>query len=200
MGYEFELKYRATPLVQEKLLKTGEFQTVQMETTYYDTPSGSLSRRHYTLRRRLENGKSVCTLKTPAGPFGRGEWETESGSIQEALIELCKLGGPADLLSLTQEGLVPVCGARFTRQAAQVLYEGTALELALDRGILFAGEREEALCEIEVELKSGDPAAAQGYANLLAQGYGLEPEAKSKFKRALALIRPLNQTDSLLPV
>ena len=187
MGIEFELKYRATPEIQEKLKETGSFQRISMETTYYDTPSGALSARFFTLRRRLENGVSVCTLKAPAGKLARGEWETECGSIREAIPELCKLGCPQELPLLTEEGLVAVCGARFTRWASAVEWDGALLELALDQGVLFAGEKEIPLCEIEVELKEGSREQAVAYAKILAQSYGLVPEAGSKFRRALAL-------------
>ena len=67
MGVEFELKFRATPEQLDKVEQgiSGERQVIEMETTYYDTPDGALSQRKYTLRRRMENGVSVCTLKTP---------------------------------------------------------------------------------------------------------------------------------------
>ena len=187
MGMEFELKYRATPEIQEKLAETGHWHSISMETTYYDTPSKSLSQRHYTLRRRLENGVSVCTLKAPAGDLARGEWETECGSIEVAISELCKLGCPENLPTLVAEGLIPVCGAKFTRRASTVEFDGAVLEVALDRGILFAGDREIPLCEIEVELKEGTPEQAVAYAGILAQTCDLVSEPDSKFKRALAL-------------
>ena len=187
MGIEFELKYRATPAIQAEIGKSGTWHTVSMETTYYDTPSKALSRRHFTLRRRLENGVSVCTLKAPAGELGRGEWETECGSIEAAISELCKLGCPKILPFLVAEGLAEVCGARFTRQASTVETEGAVLEIALDEGILFAQEKQIPLCEIEVELKEGAREQAVAYAKALAETYGLEPEYGSKFKRALAL-------------
>ena len=187
MGIEFELKYRATPEIQEKLKETGSFQRISMETTYYDTPCGALSARFFTLRRRLENGVSVCTLKAPAGKLARGEWETECGSIREAIPELCKLGCPRELPLLTEEGLVAVCGARFTRWASAVEWDGALLELALDEGVLFAGEKEIPLCEIEVELKSGDRAAVIAFAQELAARFDLEPESQSKFRRAMLL-------------
>lgn len=187
MGYEFELKFRATEAAQVAIAQDGSWHTVTMATTYYDTPSGSLSSRRYTLRRRLENGVSICTLKTPAGELGRGEWETECDTIEAAIPMLCKLGCPAHLPELTGEGLVPVCGARFTRQASTLEVDGTVLEIALDKGILFAGEKEIPLCEVEVELKEGSREQAAAYALALAHQHGLQPEPASKFKRALSL-------------
>lgn len=189
MGYEFELKYSARPAVLAAVRTqiAAPWQTIAMETTYYDTPAQQLSALHYTLRRRLENGVSVCTLKTPMSDGGRGEWELQAASIEEAIPELCKLGAPKSLLFLTAQGVQPCCGARFTRQAATVEYGGTVLEIALDEGVLFGGGRELPLCELEVELKAGEKEQAIRFAQSLALEYGLHPQPKSKVRRAMAL-------------
>ena len=42
--------------------------------------------------------------------------------------------------------------------------------------------------EIEVELKSGEEAAATAFAEALAQEFNLTPEPKSKAQRAMALL------------
>ena len=189
MGVEFELKYKAAAESQQAIREAfqGDWQTMSMETTYYDTREGSLSALRYTLRRRFENGVSVCTIKTPISGAGRGEWEVNCDSIETAIEKLCKLGAPENLVTLTQNGVVPVCGARFTRQALAMEIPEGAVELALDKGILFAGDREMPICEVEVELKDGDPATAVQFAKELAEKYALQPESKSKFQRAKAL-------------
>lgn len=188
MGREFELKFRATQAQLDAIAGAyGPFQTITMETTYYDTPTRALSPKKWTLRRRLENGVSVCTLKTPCPDGGRGEWETECGDILSALPALCKLGCPMELLAHAAEGFVPVCGARFTRQACQICLGDVRLELALDRGVLLGGGREIPLLEAEVELKSGSDRDARDFARELARTFGLEPEHSSKYRRALAL-------------
>lgn len=191
MGIEFELKFRATPEKLDTLQKAicGEENTFSMETTYYDTPDSALSQRHYTLRRRMENGCAVCTLKTPAGSLGRGEFEVRCEDIETAIPGLCKLSDLPDILSLTANGVIPVCGARFTRIAKTLQTEGCTVELALDRGVLVGGSREIPLCEVEVELKEGSREAARTYAAALAVIYELEPETHSKFRRALALAK-----------
>lgn len=189
MGVEFELKYKATEESQQAICAAfpGEWQTISMETTYYDTPEAELSALHYTLRRRFENGVSVCTVKTPIAGAGRGEWEVVCDSIEAAIEKLCKLGAPKNLMALTQKGVVIVCGARFTRRALMVEISDGKAELALDRGVLFAGDREMPICEVEVELKDGTVEAATMFAGLLAQEYALQRETKSKFQRAKAL-------------
>jgi len=190
MGAEFELKYAAAPAQQDAIADAlGGFSPIAMETTYFDTPDGALSARRITLRRRLENGQSLCTVKTPAADGARGEWETECEDIISAIPILCKLGCPVDLQALSKDGLVAICGARFARLAKTVELAHCAVEIALDRGVLTGGGWETSLCEVEVELKSGSREAAVAYANALAAKYGLVPEEKSKFRRALALAR-----------
>ena len=190
MGREFELKYRATPAQQAAILKEyGDFTPITMETTYFDTLDGALSASRITLRRRFENGTSVCTVKTPADQHGRGEWETECDDIKAAIPILCKLGCPVDLISLCEKGITPICGAKFTRLAKTLTLTHCTVELALDNGILTGGGKEISLCEVEVELKAGSEAAATDFAHEFAARFGLLPEKKSKFKRALSLSR-----------
>jgi len=118
MATEYEWKFRAMP---EILTAIGaafpeDGDKISMETTYFDTPTGQLSARHYTLRRRLENGESVCTLKTPAGS-ARNEFEVRCENISEAVAQFPAMGCPEDFSKLVQEGVLPICGAKFTRIA-----------------------------------------------------------------------------------
>lgn len=191
MGIEFEIKFRGPETAQEqiRIAFPGEYREFQMETTYYDTLDWALSDRKITLRRRMENGESVCTVKTPLQGLGRGEWECRCEDIDQGIGELCKLGAPQVLLELTGPGVVPVCGARFRRLAHTLVYEGAELELALDRGVLLGGGQEIPLCEVEVELKSGEPEKAVAFAAVLAQRFRLQREEKSKFRRALDLAK-----------
>ena len=188
MGQEFELKYRASAQQNAAIMADYQgFREISMETTYYDTPEGSLSERRWTLRHRLEDGVSVCTLKTPGENGARNEWETECDSIESAIPALCKLGAPPELEALVSGGVSPVCGARFFRQAVLLELEACTVELALDRGFLRSGIRMELLGEVEVELKSGSREAAVAFARTLAARYGLIPQPASKYARALAL-------------
>lgn len=190
MGIEFELKYRADAgqLAAVRKAFSGEETVLQMQTTYYDTPAGGLSARRYTLRRRMENGVAVCTLKTPAGDLGREEYEVYGKTIREAIPELCKLSGVQDLEALAASA-EEVCGARFRRVAKTLVLGACTVELALDEGVLTGGGKEMPLREIEVELKSGSSAAAVAFARELAARFGLEEEKRSKFRRALSLAK-----------
>lgn len=188
MAKEFELKYQASPEILEEIQENfSGFTNISMETTYFDTPDGAMKARRWTLRRRLENGKAVCSLKTPGDFIRRGEWETEGEDIQALLPALCKLGAPEELLSLTASGISPVCGARFTRLAAQIALEAGVVELALDQGFFLGGGRQVPFAEVEVELKAGTEEAALAFARELAETFHLTPETRGKVERAMAL-------------
>ena len=189
MGAEYELKFQADPEVVQSVYTTfpARWQTVQMETTYYDTRDGSLSQRRWTLRCRLENNVRVCTLKTPGIGIERGEWEVTCDSIERAIPELCKLSGCQELADLCKEGLVVSCGAKFSRRAGIFTLRDAVMELALDEGLLLGGGKEIPLCELEVELKEGSRESMERFAAELASLYNLHAEEKSKFARALAL-------------
>ncbi len=188
MGREFELKYRANP---EKIAaiakKYGVFASISMETTYFDSFDYKLAFRRWTLRRRLENGVSVCTLKIPLEDGSRGEWEAESPSMMAGILALVRSGAPMELMAMTAGGVVPLCGAKFTRLAATLTLENATVELALDQGILSGGGKEMPLAEVEVELKEGSEAAAVAFAKALAAEFDLIPEPKSKHRRAMEL-------------
>ena len=168
MAVEYELKYRATPEILEKIQADfpGDYTVTEMTTTYYDTPGGDLAKLFWTLRHRREGDKHICTLKTPAGIDGRSEYEWSCESIHEAIPHLCRLSGSNALAQLVERGLVETCGARFTRTAR---------------------EKEEPCAELEVELKRGFREEADIIGLLLSQAYGLEVENKSKFQRSKEL-------------
>ncbi len=184
MALELEYKYAATPEILEKIAADfSGFRKIEMRTTYYDTESGCLSAMRATLRLRQENDTSICTLKLPRPDGHREEWECEAATIEAGLAKISQAAG------LPDGPLKEVCGARFTRLAAMVPTAEGMAELALDRGVLQGGGRELPLCELELEYKSGDPAAVQALAQALAARYGLQAEPRSKFARASALAK-----------
>ena len=189
MAVEYELKYRATPEILERIQADfpGNYTVTEMTTTYYDTPGGDLAKLFWTLRHRQEGDKHICTLKTPAGIDGRSEYEWRCEDIHEAIPHMCRLSGSNALAQLVERGLVETCGARFTRTAWAFAAGCTTTELALDQGVLINGEKEAPFAELEVELKRGFREEADIIGLLLSQAYGLEVENKSKFQRSKEL-------------
>ncbi len=190
MGKEFELKY-AVPssdvLNRIEVALGGHAEIWHMATTYYDTLSGAMKARRWTLRVRQENENTVVTVKTPAPGGARGEWECPGTDPVAAASRLVALGAPKELAALLCEGVVPVCGAAFIRRAIPVQLGDTLVEVALDQGRLFREDREMPLCELEVELKQGSETACIAFAEDLAKRHSLAPEPRSKFARAVAI-------------
>ena len=201
MGKELEMKLHledhaqlAQVLDWELLpvLRIGAPYEFSMETTYFDTADHLFSRQHWTVRRRLENGRSIYCVKTPrddpAHPLLRGEWETEAASPVEAFAKLCRDGAPSALLDLKADDLVPVCGAKFQRRAMLLqLSRQSRCELACDEGVLLGGGKTLPFYELELELKEGTEEELYGFCNLLLSRFPLRIEPKSKFARAREL-------------
>lgn len=189
MAKELELKFYATKEVFEKVLSafSAEYEKIQMETTYFDTPQRSFSARKMTLRRRFENGVSVCALKTPLPGNARGEWEVIAGDWDSAVPLLLDAGAPELLEELAKEGLSPLCGAKFTRLALPLQENDFTAEIAFDEGVLTGGGKEIPLCELEIELKTGNEDAFLEYCRVFAALYGLAECKESKFRRAFLL-------------
>lgn len=189
MAREFELKYRCDKSVLEAIrVSYGDFAVTEMETTYYDTFDLKLSYHHWTLRKRMENGVSVCTFKSPADNGGRNEWEVRCDNIFSAIMQLCQAGAPWELMRATAGGIQSFCGAKFTRLSKVLtLEDGTKVELALDEGILTGGNHKQKFAEVEVELKEGSEESAVLFARLLAAKFALETEPEAKVVRARKL-------------
>ena len=188
MAIEIELKFAAEESAFEGLMaESSDWTRYEMATTYYDTPDAKLGSLRWTLRRRFENGVSVCTVKTPHKGGGRNEFELACDDITAAIPKLVEMGAPRELLLYTANGIEEVCAARFTRMAGKIVLPGAEAELALDKGELLGGGNVLPFVEVEVELKSGDLNAVAAYAEKLAKQFNLRPEPKSKYKRALTL-------------
>lgn len=211
MGTELEWKYALPdPALLDEIAacETVRGRTVEsprrchMQSEYYDTPDHRFFRERTTLRHRLEDERSVFCMKAPlrgeqsvgtalcrpspeADPHLRGEWETEAADLASALPKLAALGAP---VPPADTSLQVLCRADFIRRAVLLrLDDGSTAELALDLGTLSGATRSLPLCELELELKSGEPAAARAFAEALAARFSLRPEPLSKFARASAL-------------
>ena len=198
MGIELEYKLAVSdPALLEKILfdpqiaevRQGGYRLLHMATVYYDTPDRRLRDRRWTLRLRQENDILIATVKTPGDGKARGEWDCRANSIEQAIPLLLEAGAPAGLTELlADQRLIPLCAAQFTRRAADVAFaDGTVCEFCGDIGMLVGGTREESLCEVEVELKSGSAETAEAFASELMDRFSLSEEPRSKFARAAAL-------------
>jgi inorganic triphosphatase YgiF len=202
MPTEIEIKLRLPgewaipPVLEDERItayRMRAFLDTEMESVYYDTRSGDCEKNLWSLRLRRENGVSVASCKTAGEREGamvtRGEWQVFAEDWEKALPLLVAGGAPSGLLSLNGP-LIPLCSVKFTRTAAPLrLPCGAAAEMALDRGVLSADEKQEPLLELELELLTGEAAEMVDLAAYLEDKHALTKELNSKYGRALRLLR-----------
>ena len=182
MGKEIEIKLAAPDAAaleavgadaRVEAARTGTWQEIRMVTEYLDTPDRAIAARKWTLRRRMENGEAVYTIKTPGDGYARGEWESRKESLHEAVRELVRLGAPGELAELAARGVSRTCGVEFLRRTAELTLDGA--------------RRRRPFCEVELELVSGEAAPMLAFAAYLQEHHALREERKSKFVRASEL-------------
>lgn len=167
---------------------SGKGGTKRLHSVYFDTPKLKLRRKGYSLRIRHDGRKNIQTVKSSgAGAIVRGEWErlvTVDGPSKDTLAEtpLCKLLGERDLNSLR-----PVFSTEVRRKTFVIQRPDATVELALDIGEIRGEGRSLPICEAELELASGTPAALLSCARDLASVVPSLPMLSSKGERGFRL-------------
>jgi inorganic triphosphatase YgiF len=167
----------------------------QLTDHYLDTPGRSVERGGYALRLRqaAEQDEWLATLKSLGGAEGalhRRE-ELEVG-VPAMALPAAWPESPARELALrlaAGEPLAELFDLEQTRHRRAVLAgERTAAELNLDAVLLSTAAGDEVTYELEIELRpDGTADDLESVASAL-QVYGLAPQPRSKFARALELL------------
>ena len=165
----------------------------EYETTYYDTVDFRLMQHGFAYRIRKSGEQFTATVKDSGSSHGglhiRGEWNQDiaDNTPDVALFRDLPIGAALqDAVGV--DSLVPVFATVFQRTAIEWIGEdGSVIEIAADNGQILSGDRQEAICEIELELKSGNVASVLKLGAALAERYPLAVEARSKFLRGLML-------------
>ncbi|MFP6848287.1 MAG: CYTH domain-containing protein [Pseudomonas sp.] len=203
MNKETEIKLRVSretlaalrdhPLLKKRN-KSG-WEQRELLNQYFDTPARDLAAAKVALRVRRDGEQFIQTLKTRgqsvAGLSERNEWDW---NLAKAKLDLKKLDDscwPAALAELDKKQLVPIFTTDFVREKAEIAWgRGKAkvvIEAALDLGKVIAGEGEEEICELELELRQGEPDALLELAAELAADLALMPCDISKAERGYRL-------------
>ncbi len=175
--------------------------------TYYDTPERSLQRKRLAVRYRQKGSETLLTVKSdaasPGGLAQRSEWEApgQAGEFDFSQVDNQKL---RRFLEAATPTLAPVFTTDFTRTFWVLTpQEGTRIEVALDRGRIVAGEHQETICEVELELLEGKVADLFAVALALQSELPLHPENVSKAERGYRLanqtvLTPVRAADAAL--
>ena len=165
---EIEFKLSCTPETASLLgrqltrLTGGSPLRLKLQNTYYDTPQQNLRAAGIALRIRQQGDLSLQTVKcagqVSGGFSSRPEWETpytgrfdftaiDDETTRQQLETLARLPGYRAMLD-----------TNFSRHIWHWRPEaGTQIEIVLDRGRILAGGKQEAICELELELVEGPP-------------------------------------------
>lgn len=203
MQKEIEIKLRVSretlaalrdhPLLKKRN-KSG-WERLELSNQYFDTPERDLANAKVALRVRRDGDAIIQTLKTRgqsvAGLSERNEYNWD---LPKAKLDLKKLDGecwPEQLAELDKKTIKPAFTTDFVRERAEIAWgRGKAkvvIEAALDLGRVIAGKQEEEICELELELREGEPAALLELAAELAADLALMPCDISKAERGYRL-------------
>ena len=200
MAVETELKLRIAPeqlasLKRHALLKAYSVRrpvTRRLYNIYYDTPKLDLHRSEMALRLRHAGRQWLQTLKgggsVQAGLHQRNEWEVP-------------VSGPALDFSATQtvewdehlplslrKKLRPVFVTDFFRNSRILHWQGAQIELCMDQGEISTAQLSMPVCELELELKSGEPQRLFELALVLLDIVSFELEVVSKAEQGYRLM------------
>jgi triphosphatase len=194
-GEEIELKFEIDPAalerLEQKLILRARAKTAAAPQTlrsiYYDTPDRELQKAGFTLRVRENGAGRVQTIKADAeGLSGRGEWEID---LKTAELDLQAAGrtplGP--VLKAIGGSLGAVFVTRVQRTRHLIRQGRSRIEAAVDCGQIEAEGRTTPLCELELELKTGEAGALYDLARKLSEGAPLRLSFDTKAARGYRL-------------
>ncbi|WP_425059727.1 hypothetical protein SCACP_03300 [Sporomusa carbonis] len=204
---EAELKLRlADPSCLDRLLTSpllGELsdqppRKQTLETTYYDTSDQRLLKSRLSYRLRLADGKWTATVKADGSSNGglhqRAEYNIPVDSPTPDIGQFIATDIGVRLAQAVGDMLLaPIFSTRFERHILDIKTpDGSNIELALDNGAIIAGDKQQHILELELELKDGNPLALVWLGAALAQEFPLLPEQDSKLYRAIVLAGLVN--------
>jgi triphosphatase len=133
----------------------------------------------------------VQTVKRgrPTDLFNRDEWEAPVKRLAPDVAVLA--GTPAGKVVDSLDGaLAPAFATTVRRTTRLWTRDGAVIEIAVDRGQVSAGAALDPICELELELKAGDPHALYDLARALFAIAPIRLSLTSKSERGYRLIQP----------
>ncbi len=205
---ETELKYRIDNKDTADIICTDPYlisieeedsrESLCMKAAYFDTEDHILSQNDIAFRVRQEGTRVIASLKWNG--VSKGALHTRE-ELNVPVPEECSLINPKPELfkeSEIGEHLLDLIGGkpllnimemRFLRKRLRVDTGKAIMEISVDKGGIVGDVGELPLCEVEIELFSGDEEELLVLGEKLAEKYGLIPEDRSKYARGLEFLR-----------
>ncbi|MEA4922250.1 MAG: CYTH domain-containing protein [Eubacteriaceae bacterium] len=204
---EIELKYMISdPEVADRIWEDSQLKSLEekgsrgrnaFNGTYFDTEDHILFKNDIAFRLREEGKKLVASLKWNGenqGPLhkreelninlGEGKMpETPDPTVfsqSDEGIDMMDLLGEKELKCMMQVNVL--------RKSFRVDMGDSIVEISLDDGEIITEDGKEPVCELEIELFSGEETDLIKLGEQLQERYDLKPEKDSKFARGLKLL------------
>ncbi|MCF7099359.1 inorganic triphosphatase, partial [Klebsiella variicola] len=180
----------------------------QLLNIYYETADNWLRRHDMGLRIRGDQGRYEMTLKIAGRVVGglhqRPEYNIPLDTPELALEKLpAEVWPQGELPAALAQNVQPLFSTDFERERWVVKEGDSEIEIALDRGEVKAGEHQEPICELELELLSGTTqdiltlarrlldtgVLRQGSLSKAARGYHLAQGNEERPLTALTILR-----------
>ena len=165
---------------------------INLLANYFDTADERLSKARLSYRVRRENEVWMATIKGDGTSLGglhsRREINVPVCSPKPDLSVFQEYEIQKEILSALAGGaLEPIVQTDFEREAVLFEKDETWIEIALDRGNIFAAGKKIPILEVELELKKGKTVELLSLGAQLVGQFPLLIEAKSKLLRGLIL-------------
>ena len=210
---EFELKFEVPPTILARLaaaLNDGKLSRQRLQARYFDTEDGALAAQCLVVRIRKEGRRWVQTAKGPTSTLLERMEHNATLAQQKAgvqpEIDLARHAGTsvgnaiAKALNLKAgddfPSLIPLYEMDVHRTTRLIEHNESVVEIALDRGRIVSGAQVLDICELEVELKNGQPEHAVELARQWCADYGLSLSSISKSMKG----QRLGNADFAVPV
>lgn len=168
-----------------RALLPGAGETRRLLSRYFDTPHGALRRRGLALRIRRDGEAWTQTLKANdrGGVFDRAEheWPLDGDALDTKVLRHTPARRHLD-------SVAPTLATTFERTSWTIERDGASIEVSWDEGEATADGRAAPIAEIELELKSGEPAALFGLAREFAEVGRLAVGVLAKSERGFRLL------------
>lgn len=209
---EVELKYSipngvvADDILGDRYLKSIEEsdsrETVEMRAKYFDTEEHDLMKNDMAFRIREEGDRMMATLKwngTSEGALHQRQElnvqvseKTQMDKPNIVVFEESEIG--EELIDLVGgKKLICLLETNFTRRRFRVEADDAIMEISVDEGAIEADGRSEPICEVEIELFTGDEESLIKLGKRIRNQFGLEQEERSKYRRGLDLLKDSGQ-------
>lgn len=209
---ELEIKLKIDQKYIKKLLSLSlltsalvadSVETKVLDNRYYDSDDFRLCAAGIAYRVRKVDDSYIATLKTAerseSGFSERNEYNVEISDDKPSADVFSTVGMEATLNKVLGGAQLSLLFKSVVKREIRLLQitEDTLLEMAVDKGKIIVGKRQDKIDEIEFEIVKGKKADLFAFVGALAEAVPIFIEPKSKFERGINLLNKTGGFDSI---